>query len=203
MHRLFRTFRLTFRLLYSFRPSQLFSLLHSSRSYPFSLSALAILAFALTGSLSSCHSSPGPAAPDADSTGKTASLPMFKRNPEDRPSVKKEPVAEYRVRTDDKLNESWFSVRMYETPKTMRYRVKLEFEGLTGEDTVKLPDLGTPPQPVIEKGKDKYSCILGLLDNDHKFREMKMVYVTDKGQNLKITTLKHYTVTENYRLVGE
>jgi hypothetical protein len=166
--------------------------------------ALIFFVFALAGTLSSCHSSAaGPTGSVRDSASHTPPLPMFKRNPEDRPAVKKEPVAEYRVRTDDKLNESWFSVRLYETSRTMRYRVALEFEGLTGEDTIRLPDLGTVPQPAIEKGKDKYSCIIGLLDNDHKFREMKMVYVTEKGQNLKITTLKHYVVTENYRLVGE
>ncbi|HEX9514519.1 MAG TPA: hypothetical protein VF939_28695 [Puia sp.] len=168
-------------------------------------SALVFISFIFVSYLSGCHSSAaGPASSGTDSgAGKLPPLPMFKRNPEDRALVKKEPVAEYRVRTDDKLNESWFSVRLYETPKTLRYRVALEFEGLTGEDTIKLPDLGTVPQPAIEKGKDKYSCILGLLDNDHKFREMKMVYVTAKGQSLKITTLKHYVVTENYRLVSE
>lgn len=190
MHRSFRSFS----PIYPFRQSR-----------PVRPSALVVLSFVLTGYLSACHSSAaGPASSGTDSgAGKLPPLPLFKRNPEDRIHVKKEPVAEYRVRTDDKLNESWFSVRMYETSKTMRYRVALEFEGLTGEDTLKLPDLGTVPQPAIEKGKDKYSCILGLLDNDHKFREMKMVYVTPKGQNLKITTLKHYVVTENYRLVGE
>jgi hypothetical protein len=42
-----------------------------------------------------------------------------------------------------------------------------------------------------------------LLDNDHRFRELKKVYVADKGQELKITTLKHYMVTEDYRLMGQ
>jgi hypothetical protein len=173
--------------------------------------SLVFLSFILVSILafyfSACHSSTAGPAPSGTDSGsaKKASLPLFKRNPEERGHVKKEPVAEYRVRTDDRLNESWFSVRMYETPKTMRYLVKLEFEGLSGEDTVKLPDLGTLPQPVIAKGqgKEKYSCIIGLLDNDHKFRELKMVYVTPNGRSLKITTLKHYVVTENYRLLAE
>ena len=160
-----------------------------------------VLALAFTGFLSSCHSS-GPAAP-TDSTGNKRVLSNYKPNPEDRSAVKKEPVAEYRVRTEDKLNESWFSVRLYETSKTMRYRVAMEFEGLTGEDTVKLPDLGVVPQPSIEKGDNKYACLIGFVDNDHKFREMKKVYITEKGQNLKITTLKHYSVTDTYQLVGE
>ena len=128
---------------------------------------------------------------------------MFRRNPEFRGHVKKEPVAEYRVKTDNPLNDLYFSVRLYETPVTMKYVAKVEFEGLTGEDTIKLPDMGKEPHPELQKGTDKYSCIIGLLDNDRHFRELKKVYVTDKGRELKITTLRHYMVTEDYRLVGE
>jgi hypothetical protein len=85
----------------------------------------------------------------------------------------------------------------------MRYRIKMEYEGLEGEDTVKLPDLGTPPQPKLEKGSEQYACILGILDNDKQFRELKKIYVTQDHSSLKITTLKHYAVTENYRLVAQ
>jgi hypothetical protein len=128
---------------------------------------------------------------------------MFKRNPELRDHVKKEPVAEYKVRTGNKLNELYFTVRLYETKYTMRYLVKMDYEGLGGEDTVKLPDVGTPPHPVLEKGPEKFSCIIGLMDNKNAYHELKKVYVTDKGDELKITTLKHYVVTENYRLVQQ
>jgi hypothetical protein len=156
-------------------------------------------------SISACHSS---SSGDADGTADSAAakgpaLPMFKRNPELREHVKKEPVAEYRVRTDNRLNDMYFSVRLYETPLTMKYLARVEFEGITGDDTIKLPDIGTPPQPVLQKGPEKYSCIIGLRDNNKDFRELKKVYVTEKGQQLKITTLKHYMVTENYRLMDQ
>jgi len=128
---------------------------------------------------------------------------MFKRNPELREHVSKDPVAEYKVKTDSKLNDMYFVVQLYETRETMKYRAKVDFEGLEGDDTVKLPDMGTPPKPVLEKGPEEYSCIIGLLDNNKRFRELKKVYVTDKGRQLKITTLKHYMVTEDYRLVGQ
>jgi hypothetical protein len=149
-----------------------------------------------------CHSSAADHV-SVDNVSRPVSLPMFKRNPEFRAHVKKEPVAEYRVKTNNKLNDLYFSVRLYETPATMKYVAKVEFEGLTGEDMIKLPDMGTEPHPVLQKGAEKYSCIIGLLDNDHRFRELKKVYVTDRGQELKITTLKHYMVTEDYRLVGQ
>jgi hypothetical protein len=127
-------------------------------------------------------------------------LPMFKRNPEMRQHVSSEPVAEYRVKTNEKLDR-YFSVRLFETSYTMRYLAKVEFEGLTGEDTVRLPDIGSAPHPALQKGPEKYSCIIGLQDNNKQFRELKKVYITEKEDQLKITTLKHYVVTENYRLL--
>jgi hypothetical protein len=156
---------------------------------------------------SACHSSNG----DRRTAGKdtllvdpaSPKLPPLRQNPEFRAQVKKEPIAEYKEKTDDPLNNGDFLVRLYQTPKTMYYRAEIEFEGLPGEDTIKLPDLGIEPHPVLQKGKDKYSCIIGLLDNDHQFRELKLVYVTDHGKQLKITTLKHWIVTNHYRLVSQ
>lgn len=159
-----------------------------------------VLAFALQA----CHSSAGGPAATTDSaaSGRPA-LRAFKRNPEFRTHVKKEPVAEYRVRTSDPLNELYFCVRLYETPVTMKYLARVEFEGVTGEDTVRLPDIGIPPHPVLQKGPEKYSCIIGFPDNNKDFRELKKVYVTDKENKLKITTLKHYTMTGDYHLVSQ
>ncbi|HVU98010.1 MAG TPA: hypothetical protein VHE34_22455 [Puia sp.] len=155
--------------------------------------------------LSACHSSIAPVPVPATDTplAQRRDLPLFKRNPETRAHVKKEPVAEYRVKTENTLNDLYFTVRLYETPFTMKYLAKVDFEGLTGEDTIRLPDVGIPPHPVLEKGPEKYSCIVGLMDNNNTFRELKKVYVTGKGSELKITTLKHYVVTEGYRLVPQ
>ena len=154
--------------------------------------------------LSACHSRSGEASATTDSlSAHHPALPAFRRNPEHRAHVKKEVVAEYKVRTANTLNELYFTVTLYETSETMKYLAKVDFEGLTGEDTIKIPDVGTLPHPVLQKGPEKYSCIVGFLDNEKNFRELKKVYVTDKGQELKITTLKHYMVTEDYRLVGQ
>ena len=168
------------------------------------LKAISAAALTATITLNSCHSGNGEPANSPDSpTAKRPALSTFKRNPERREHVKKDPVAEYRIRTDDPLNEMYFSVRLYETPMTMKYLARVEFEGITGEDTIRLPDMGMPPHPVLQKGPEKYSCIIGLLDNKKAFRELKKVYVTEKGRQLKITTLKHYIVTEDYRLVDQ
>jgi hypothetical protein len=111
-----------------------------------------------------------------------------------RDSVSKQPVAQFSQKTDNPLNDWYFSVKLYETPKTFSYLMRLQFEEITGEDTLRLPNLGIMPKPVIQKGPDKYSCIIGFMDNENKFREYKKVYVKDN--TLKVTALKHYAVYE-------
>jgi len=126
-------------------------------------------------------------------------LPPPKHNPEFRTHVKKEAVAEFEEKT--RRLEGDFVVKLYQTPKTMAFRTDFEYEGLQGSDTIKLPDLGTEPHPVLQKGEDKYSCVIGFLDGDKKFRELKLVHA--KGAELKITTLRHWIVTDHYRLVSQ
>lgn len=148
----------------------------------------AVLVFLMVGcGQSGSHSTPD----NEDSSGTAvvnpaASIPLY------RDSVKKEPVTEYRVKTDNPLNDWYFSVRLYETRKTFHYLIRLQFEELKGTDTLKLPNFGTLPRPEIRKGPEQYSCIIGFLDKDNQFREYKKVYVV--GDRLKITALKHYAV---------
>ena len=110
-----------------------------------------------------------------------------------RTVVKKEAVAEFKERTDNPLNNWYFSVRLFETTKTFDYVLKMQFEEIRGEDTLRLPNFGIPPKPELRKGKDKYSCIIGFLDRNNEFREYKLVYVKD-GSELKLTTLNHYSI---------
>ena len=112
--------------------------------------------------------------------------------PEYRDAVSKEAVAQHQEKVDNPLNDWYFSVKLYETPKTFQYLVKLKYEEIEGEDTLKLPNFGTLPKPVIQKGNEKYSCIIGFMDKENQFREYKKVYVKDN--RLKITALKHYAV---------
>jgi hypothetical protein len=126
-------------------------------------------------------------------------LPPPKRNPEFRSLVKKEPVAEYREKTGRLEGE--FVVRLYQTSKNMAFRIDMEYEGLPGDDTVRLPDLGSEPKPILRQGGEKLSCIIGFTDNDNQFRELKLVHAN--GNQLKITTLKHWVVTDHFKLVSQ
>jgi hypothetical protein len=153
--------------------------------------------------LYACHSSTADQlSPGKDSIVVDAShpkLPPPKHNPEFRVQVNKEPVAEYREKTGHP--EGDFVVRLYQTPKTMAFRVAMEYEGLPGDDTVKIPDLGSEPKPLLRQGGEKYSCIIGFQDNDRKFRELKLVHA--QGDQLKIIPLKHWVVTDRFRLVSQ
>ncbi len=55
--------------------------------------------------LPACQTHGGEPATATDSLPKHGTLATFKRNPEFRAHVKKDPVAEYRIRTDNPLNE--------------------------------------------------------------------------------------------------
>lgn len=113
-------------------------------------------------------------------------VPMY------RDTVRSVPVAQYSERTENPLNDWYFSVKLFETQKTFHYLIKLQYEEIKGEDTLKLPNFGKAPNPIIQKGPEKYSCIIGFTDKEGKFREYKKIYV--KGNHLKITALKHYAV---------
>jgi hypothetical protein len=143
-----------------------------------------------------CHeTAPG----DASKTGEaaTSTAPAIEASPAAkvpmyRTTVNTEAVAEYKVKTENPLNDWYFSVKLYETSKTFQYIMKLKYEEMEGDDTLNLPNVGTPPKPVIKKGDDKYACIVGFMDNHDQFREYKKVYV--KNDELKVTSLKHYSV---------
>jgi hypothetical protein len=159
------------------------------------------IAFILLNSVS-CRSASDHTGADSDSATKTGSVIEAIHVPEFRKEVNKEPVAEYKEKVNEQLDNNWyFSVRLFETDKTLSYRVKMQYEELQGEDTLRLPDLGMLPRPVIRKGPDKYSCILGFIDQDSAFREYKLVYV--KGKEMGIRALKHYAVTQGYRLESQ
>lgn len=151
---------------------------------------------------SSCHSSSADqGSSGADSSNGKASIEAI-HNPEFRQQVKKEAVTEYKEKVNDRLNSNWlFAVKLFETSKTLSYRVNMQYEEIQADDTLKLPDLGSPPRPVIQKGKDKYSCMIGFMDNDNRFREYKLVSV--QADQLSIRAVKHYAVTQGYRLIDQ
>ena len=110
-------------------------------------------------------------AADKNDTASTTAALRPENVPLQRESVKDEPVAEYKVKTENPLNDWYFHVRLYETPKTFHYLIRLQYEEIKGQDTLKLPNFGMMPRPEIRKGAEQYSCIIGFFDKDNQFRE--------------------------------
>ncbi len=93
-----------------------------------------------------------------------------------------------------RLNHWKFMVALYETNKTFMYRVQVQYAELNITDSLQLPNVGIMPKPVLQKGTEDYSCIIGFMDNKDVFRDYKLVSVTDG--NLRIHTLKYYSVQQ-------
>lgn len=137
-------------------------------------------------------SSPSGGGNGADSTG-TAGQEISTT----RTDVKKEAVVTYDVPlTGDeaKLNKWHFTVQLFETPERFRYRVDMQYEEMSGSDTITLPNLKLEPKPQIQKGGSDLEAIIGFLDQDGAFR--KYILVSGKDGQLNMKTLQHYAVTE-------
>ncbi len=111
---------------------------------------------------------------------------------ETREKVNPQPVAEYSQKVPDELNNWYFSVKIFETPKTFDYLIKMQYEELRATDTLKIPHFGIQPTVQVQKGKADFSCIIGFLDKGGHFKPYKQV--SAKGDKLNVTTLQHYSV---------
>jgi hypothetical protein len=125
-----------------------------------------------------------------DSTEKSDAVPEI---PEKRSTVNAKPVMVFEKPVADNLNKWKFSVKLYETDYTFKYKVDMQYQEVTGTDTITFPNLGYVPRPVLKQGTDPYSCIIGFKDNNGDFKPYKLVIA--ENDELSIKTLKHYSVT--------
>ena len=113
-----------------------------------------------------------------------------------RQTVNSKPVAAYSEPLSDSLNNWTFAVSVYETKKTFQYLLRIQAKEVRVTDSIRFPDFGITPKPVIKKGKNAQSCIIGFLDKKNEFREYRLVsFVNDQ---LHIKTIKSYYVA-SYR----
>jgi HD superfamily phosphohydrolase len=110
-----------------------------------------------------------------------------------REQVDTKPVAQYSTKVTDDLNDWYFKVQLYQTEQRYTFKVSMQYQEVTGEDVIIIPNLGKEPKVELRPGSEKYSCTIGFLDKEGKFREYKEVSV--QNESLKMTTLKSYTVT--------
>lgn len=109
-----------------------------------------------------------------------------------RKQVNKRPVASYMIPINNPLLQQYFGVKIFKTPLTFQYFLKMQYEGMIETDTLKIPNFGTWPVVKVIKGKEKMSCIIGFLDKEKNFKEYKMLVAKDN--KLKLVTLRRYGV---------
>lgn len=141
-----------------------------------------------------CNSG-GPAAPSSSNANSQTDAPAPEQLSAERAAVKKEAVASFEKKIPDDLNNWWFKVALYETPNRFSYLVHMQYQEVSGTDTIKFPNLGIEPRPQLRAGSQPYSCIIGFLDKQDSFRVYKQVSGSN-ADGLRITTLKHYAVVQ-------
>jgi hypothetical protein len=109
---------------------------------------------------------------------------------EDRATVDTQAVANYQEKIQDKLNNWYFSVRLYETKNPLDYVVNMGYEEVADQDTIHFPDLGYPIKPAIQKAADSLSCYIGFTDPKGNFMYFKGVWVDKNGLNIR--TVRSY-----------
>ena len=111
-----------------------------------------------------------------------------------RKTVKKEPVASWWV-VMDKVLDRKFGVAVYETPKTFRYLLSMQYDGMEEKDSIDIPNFGIWPVIKIIPGPQKLSCIIGFMDAGNNFKEYKLL--SAENNRLSLSTLKYYAVVSH------
>jgi hypothetical protein len=138
--------------------------------------------------VSACNSGPDNASASKDSTIVVSNDTI----PEARKSVSPQPVASYSEPVKDELNDWQFAVSVYETAKTFRFILRIQYKELRMSDSLPIPNFGTSPKVELRKGPEPLSCIIGFLDKKQEFKPFRKAFI--KNDQLKLTKLASYYV---------
>lgn len=141
------------------------------------------LFFASLFLLASCHSEQ---AEDNSPANQTVVIPKD-TVPEIRVNPQSKPAAAFSEPIGDELNDWKFAVELYETKKTFLYSLRIQAKEVRVSDSVSFPNLGYAPKPVLQKAKEPFTCLIGFLDKDGKFKEYKKVSFIDDRLRIKTT----------------
>ena len=133
----------------------------------------------------------GPAPSSADTT--VTKVYVTEGIDAERTNPNPNPVAVYDKKLPNDLNDWHFKVQLFETKQRFVYKLKMQYEEITGEDDLLIPNLGFEPNPQLRRGNSDLECVVGFLDDQKQFRDYKLV--SAKSNGLKVTTLKSYAVT--------
>ncbi len=125
-------------------------------------------------------------------TKDSATVISYDTIPEIRTTTQSKPVAAYSEPIKDELNDWKFAVALYETKRTFHYTVRIQAKEARVTDSIHFPNFGMAPKPVIQKGKEPLTCIMGFLDKKGQFMPYRQVsFINDR---LRIRTIQSYSV---------
>lgn len=109
-----------------------------------------------------------------------------------RDNPKSSPVADYKTKVQNDLNDWYFRVRLYETKQRFVYRMTMEYEAILEEKDITIPNFQVEPKLEIRPGSKEFEAIVGFIDDKGAFREYVSVFV--QSGNLRLKQLKQYVV---------
>lgn len=103
------------------------------------------------------------------------------------------PVASFSANMDDVETNNDFVVKVYPAKKPKQYKITIQFGANHAQDEVDFPPKQYYKEIALRKGSTNDECLLGFIDNNGDFKEMKLISCTTT--QIKIKSLKAYYFT--------
>ena len=100
------------------------------------------------------------------------------------------PVAEYAENLDDQVTNNDFVVRLYPTLEATVFNADIRYGGNEVHQDITMLPSSYYKRIELKKGPLEGTCILGFVDPDGKFNEMKQIAAS--GTSIEVKTLKEY-----------
>lgn len=100
------------------------------------------------------------------------------------------PVAQFSNNLDDQVTNNDFKVSLYPTAEETVFKIDIRYGGNEVHQEITMLPHSYYRRIVLKKGDGSGQCILGFVDMDGKFNEMKLI--TASGTSIGIKTLKEY-----------
>lgn len=104
-------------------------------------------------------------------------------------------VATYETNTEDNVTNNDFIVKVFPTNTTDVFEIDIQFGGNAARDNVTMVPKAYYKKISLKKGNSDNECILGFIDTEGKFNEMRSI--TGSSTKIGIKTLKAYYLSTN------
>lgn len=100
------------------------------------------------------------------------------------------PVVTFEANTEDEVTDNDFIVKVFPTNTTDVFEVEIRYGGNVAKDDVTMVPKEYYKKISLRKGSNDNECILGFIDTEGNFKEMKSI--TASSTKIGIKTLKAY-----------